>query len=381
MSGSTSSSCDRRRAGGIALLAAVSIALTSPAAAQQPAAAGSPAQPGAIFQPALEARKEAEQSKVRQAQRDPLARSGLTLPEPQLTLETVKTQGRATGTIGLVGQQTQGEYNIVFAMSAPIGSSDDAVARPLDLRGLTNGASLSIGFSGTSLFRSFDVGDIVKLCAGIPKEECTAGKLEEENSALSQKLLGTVFRNVPFLYGATFTYGRNKFTYFDAAGVRQPTADHNNLVIEGAFGLLVNQRRNLIAVAVAYSDTHVASPDKTQLCRPLPNTQLTRCDAATLGAPIEQTSAITTLEYRWQLTGEPRIPIAIAPKLQFALGMDGGDDLTSFEVPVYFFQEKADPKATSSAPRLNGGVAAGWRSDDGFEVYVFIGTTFRLFKI
>jgi hypothetical protein len=38
-------------------------------------------------------------------------------------------------------------------------------------------------------------------------------------------------------------------------------------------------------------------------------------------------------------------------------------------------------KATSTAPKLNGGVSAGWRSDDGFQVYVFIGTTFRLFAL
>jgi hypothetical protein len=353
--------------------AAMILALAAPVSAQT--------QPGNILQSALEARKEVEQSKARQARRDPLARSGLTLPEPQLTFETVKTTGRATGTIGLVGQQAQGEYSLVFAMAAPIGSSETSVARPIDLRGLTSGASLSVGFSGTSLFKSFAVADIVKLCAGIPKEECTAGKLEEENSELSKKLIGTVFRKWPFLYGGTFTYGRNKFSFFDTSGVRQPTADHNNLTFEGAFGLLVNRRTNLVALHVAYSDTYTASPDKTELCRPLSNTQLTRCDSVTMGAPIHEKSAITTLEYRWQLAGAPKIPIAIAPKLQFALGIDGGDDLSSFEVPVYFFQEKADPKATSTAPRLNGGAAAGWRSDDGFQVYVFIGTTFRLFKI
>ena len=65
----------------------------------------------------------------------------------------------------------------------------------------------------------------------------------------------------------------------------------------------------------------------------------------------------------------------------FRSGWTNTEDLKSFEVPVYFFQEKADPKATSTAPKLNGGVSAGWRSDDGFQVYVFIGTTFRLFAL
>ena len=75
------------------------------------------------------------------------------------------------------------------------------------------------------------------------------------------------------------------------------------------------------------------------------------------------------------------MPIAFAPKVQFAHGLDGGEDVTSLETPFYFFQEKPDPKATSSAPKLNGGISAGWRSDNGFQAAVFIGTTFKLFKL
>ena len=90
---------------------------------------------------------------------------------------------------------------------------------------------------------------------------------------------------------------------------------------------------------------------------------------------------IGTIEYRVQLAGERKVPIAFAPKLQVALGVEGADDRTSFELPIYFFPDKADPDATTTAPKLNGGVSAGWRSDNGFQVSVFIGTTFKLFKI
>jgi hypothetical protein len=363
------------------LIGAASVAS---AQGQSPSAAGSQPKPPAMPNPAdllTEPVKEQARSTKRQAQRDPLVRSGLALPEPQLSLETVKTNGRATGTIGFVQQQAAGETSYLFAVSAPIGSSPDAEARPIDLRGLTNGASLTAGFNSARMFRTFSVSDIVKLCAGIPKEDCTAGKLQESHPELSRQLLDAVFKRVPILYGATFTYGRNRFSFFDATGTRQAPVERNDVEVEGTVGLLVNNRTNLLAFHVAYADKHVASPDKTQLCRPLAGSTITRCDAATIGGPIPQESAIITMEYRWQLPGERKFPIAVAPKFQFSLGMNDAGDEQSFEVPVYFFQEKADPKATSTAPKLNGGVSAGWRSEEGFQVYVFIGTTFRLFAL
>jgi hypothetical protein len=231
------------------------------------------------------------------------------------------------------------------------------------------------------MFRTFSVSDLRRLCGDIPKEECTAGKLEDQNSALSRQLLNAVFRQVPILYGATVTYGRNTFRFVDNTGARQDPVRRSDLQIEGDVGFLVNRRTNLLAIHVAYSDTYAASPDRTQLCRPLPDSVVTRCDAAIIGGPLADRSIITTAEYRWQLPGEQKFPVTIAPKFQFSVGVDGADDLTSFEVPVYFFQEKADARATATAPKLNGGVAAGWRSDTGFQAYVFIGTTFRLLKI
>jgi hypothetical protein len=370
----------------VLLVVALLMGAVSVASAQGPAPAPPGSQPTSslmtvVAEAIAESAKEQGRSTKRQAQRDPLVRSGLTLPEPQLTFETTRGNGRATGTIGFVQQQAAGESSFLLAMSAPIGNSPDAESRPIDLRGLTNGAALTVGFNSARMFKTFSVSDITKLCAGIPKEDCTAGKLQEKHPELSRQLLNTVFQSVPLLYGATFTFGRNKFSFFDSTGTRQAPVVLNDVEIEGTVGVLVNKRTNLLAFHVAYADTHAASPDRTQLCRPLAGSVVTRCDAAVIGAPIEEQSVISTIEYRWQLPGERKFPVAFAPKFQFALGMDDAEDLKSFEVPVYFFQEKADPKATSTAPKLNGGVSAGWRSDDGFQVYVFIGTTFRLFAL
>jgi hypothetical protein len=361
---------------------AILLSVSTAAAAQSTTSSGT--QPGAspddVLARALADAKENEaRSAKRQAQRDPLVRSGLTLPEPQVSFETTKGNGRASGTIGFVQQQARGETSILVAVSGPIASSPDAEAHPIDLRGPTNGASVSAGFNSASMFKTFSVEDIKAICKDIPKEDCTAGKLEENHPELSKRLLDTVFQAVPILYGATVTYGRNKFSFVDSTGAKQPAAPRNDFEVEGSIGLLVNKRTNLLAFHVTYSDTHSASPDKTQLCRPLTGSTVTRCDTAVIGAPVEDKSAITTIEYRWQLPGEQKVPIAVAPKFQYAFGIDGAEDLKSFEVPVYFFQEKADPKATSTAPKLNGGISAGWRSDDGFHAYVFIGTTFKLF--
>jgi len=359
---------------GVASVAAAQGSGPAPAAAQPPTSLMT-----AAAEAMAESTKEHGRSAKRQAQRDPLVRSGLALPEPQLTFETTRGSGRATGTVGFIQQQAAGETSFLVAMSAPIGSAADAETHPIDLRGLANGATVAVGFNSARMFKTFSVADITKLCDTIPKEDCTAGKLQEKHPDLSRQLLGTVFERVPILYGATFSYGRNKFSFFDATGTKQAPVDRNDVEVEGTVGFLVNQRTNLLAFHVAYADTHAAASDKTQLCRPLTGSVVTRCDAAVMGSPVESRSAIGTIEYRWQTPGERKIPIAVAPKFQFSLGIDGADDLKSFEVPVYFFQEKADPKATSTAPKLNGGVSAGWRSDDGFQVYLFIGTTFKLF--
>ena len=362
---------------------ALLIGAATVASAQQSPAPADPRPASSLTKAAADALsesvKEEGRSSKRQAQRDPLVRSGLTLPEPQLTFETTRGSGRATGTIGFVQQQTAGETSFLVAASAPIGSSDDAEAHPIDLRGLTSGATVTAGFNVARMFKTFPVEDIKAICKDIPKEDCTAGKLEETHPELSRRLLNTVFEGVPILYGATFSYGRNTFSFFDSTGASQAPVDRNDVEVEGTVGLLVNNRTNLLAFYVAYADIHVASPDETQLCRPLEGSDVTRCDDAVIGGPVQLRSAIGTIEYRWQLPGDRKFPVAIAPKFQFSLGLDGTHNLQSFEVPVYFFQEKVDSAAT--APKLNGGVSAGWRSDDGFQVSVFIGTTFKLFAL
>lgn len=347
-------------------------ALAQPA--QAPAPATSP-------DPLVVAVKDISRPYKRQAQRDPLVRSGLTLPEPQLTLETTKGKGRATGTVGLVKQTLGGETTFGLAISSPIGDAPDAEARPLDLRGLSNGATVAFNVAGSTLFKSFRVQEVVGVCKqrSIPTEDCTAGKLEDTDPETSQALLNLAFRTVPLLYGASFVYGRNEFTFVDATGVRQEPVRHSDVQVEGSLGLLVNGRRDLLAFHASYSDTYSASSNKTQLCRPLPESSASRCDTVIIGGPSEERSLIGTIEYRWQKRGNSRLPLAFAPKFQFSVGLDETDDVTSFEAPFYIFQDK--PTDTKAAPKLNGGVTAGWRSDSGFQAAVFIGTTFSLFKM
>jgi hypothetical protein len=317
----------------------------------------------------------------RQAQRDPLTRSSLTLPEPQFTLETTRGKGRATGTLGLVSTSAAGEMTYGLSVSSPIGDAEDAEARPVDLRGLGNGAKVSVSVTGSRLFKAFKARQVRELCTrlGVATVDCTAGKLETANPAASQALLDLAFLSVPILYGGSFSYGRDSFVFFDAAGARQQPVSHTSTQAEGSLGLLVNRRRDLLAVHLAYVDGYTASSTKTQLCRPLADSTVTRCDPATIGAPSHDKSLVTTVEYRWQKRGLGGLPFALAPTVQWAAGFDGADDLTSVEVPFYVFQEK--PKDTAAAPKLNGGLSTGWRSDTGFQAGVFIGATFSLFKL
>lgn len=317
----------------------------------------------------------------RQAQRDPLTRSSLTLPEPQFTLETTRGNGLATGSLGLVSTSAAGETTYGLAVSSPIGNSEDAEARPIDLRGLANGATVKVSVTGSRLFKTFKARDVRDLCTrlGLAAVDCAAGKLETANPEASQALLDLAFLSVPVIYGGSFSYSRNTFAFFDAAGTRQDPVRHTSVEAEGSLGFLVNGRRDLVAVHVTFIDRYSGSSSKTQFCRPLPNSTVTRCDQATIGAPTHEKSLVTTAEYRWQKRGPGGLPFAVAPKVQWSAGFDGGDDLTSVEVPLYVFQQK--PTDAVAAPKMNGGLSAGWRSDSGFQAGVFIGATFSLFKL
>lgn len=318
----------------------------------------------------------------RQAQRDPRVRSSLALPEPQLTLETTKDKQKATASVGLVRHGASGETTFGLAVSSPIGDAPDAESSPIDLRGLTDGAMVSFNVSGSSLFKTFSVKDMVMVCSErqIAKEDCTAGKLQAAgDQKTADALLDLAFKDLPLLYGASLSYGRNQFSFFDVAGTKQDPIRRNDLEAQVSLGFLVNERRDLLAVHLAYSNIFKASSNKTQLCRPLTNSNVTRCDAATIGGPNNPRSLIGTVEYRLQKRGDSRLPLAFAPRLQFAAGLDDADDVVSIEAPLYFFQDK--PKDATAPPKLNGGISAGWRSDIGFQAGVFIGATFSLFKL
>lgn len=332
----------------------------------------------------IDTENQKRQRNARQLERDPVGKSGFTLPEPEISFETTKGAGRATGTIGFA----RGATNFRTTVSSPIGDSDDAEAQPLDLTGLTDGATVEFNITHASLFRAFDVSDIVGICtdARIAKEDCTAGKLQDTNSALSQALLKRAFRDHPFIFGASVGFGRNTFEFVDGQGSAQDSIRKTDIGVEGSFGWLLNRRRRLLALHLQYSSDYQASSDKTELCRTLPDVTVVRCDPAVIGGPSQQKAAIATIEYKWQVvrgdkdggtTGSP--VIGFGPRLQLSKGFGEADDITSFELPVYFFQETLD-EGSSRAPKLNGGLSAGWRSDTGFQAYVFIGTAFKLLE-
>jgi hypothetical protein len=340
---------------------------------------------GQIAQAQIDAENNKRQRDTRQLERDPVGKSGFTLPEPEISFETTKGKGRAHGTIGFA----HGATNFRTQVSSPIGDSQDAEAQPLDLTGLTDGATVEFSITHASLLRAFNVEDIVRLCtdAGIAKEDCTAGKLQDTNSPLSQALLKRVFRDHPFVFGASVRFGRNTFAFVDAQGTAQAPRRKNDVGVEGSFGWLLSRRTRLLALHLQYSSDYQASPDTTELCRPLSGTTVVRCDPAVVGEPNHARAAIATMEYKWQVAREDqdgRSPggpvIGFGPRLQLSKGLDEADDIMSFELPVYFFQEKL-AETSSRAPKLNGGLSAGWRSDTGFQAYVFIGTAFRLLEL
>ena len=292
----------------------------------------------------------------------PDATSPFSLTKPKLSLEATKEAQKVVGSIGLAF--TQATLDLTF--SGPIGE-DDEEASPLTLDGLVNGAFVQVGFTGSSAIKrnltARDVDAIDGFCDRlIPGDDCDATAMTSADRA---RFLRLFMRKLPLYYGAHVKLGSNEFSYTtDAALATDVSEKHNAVAVVASLGVLTPQLW-FIAGHLEGQRYYNAAGGPQQLCVPFGTAGATTCRTTTVGRPTKSTETIATLEGRRIFVGRS---VGLNPTFRYALE----EKTTTVEMPVYFFQEKADA-LKDPVPSLNGGVSFGWHSDKGFQMRAFVG--------
>jgi hypothetical protein len=167
------------------------------------------------------------------------------------------------------------------------------------------------------------------------------------------------------IWGFRVDAGRPTFSYLDAS-LESHEETHGLYSVGGHFGWLTV---NDVLFALQYSLGKSWKPqDAIELCRPVPNTSATACEAdVVIGAPDEKN--------RHQLEGQVKGYLGESAAASVILTRDFEQKAWGLEVPVYFMKNK------------DGGLAGGlvflYRKQDNkpkaYGVSVFVGQVFDLF--
>ncbi len=347
------------------LIAVMCASLSSTAWAGQVPALGKPDTPQ---------QKEARE-RTRQAVDQPEPSSPLALAKPKLSLEATKDAKKVVGSVGLAWKDNA--FDVTF--SGPIGE-EAPEASPLTLDGLANGAFVQIGFTGAHAVKgawtSADVDAMQAMCKKLGMaNDCDTSSMKPSDRA---RFLRLYMYKVPTYYGLHAKLGRKKFDFATKDRLGSDVSEsHNALSVVGSVGVLTPQFWFVVGHVEAQR-YYKAGGKPQQLCVPFlvdnaAVSGVTTCRTTTVGAPKSVTETVLTLEGRRIFVGHG---LGLNPTLRYGVE----ERVTTFEMPVYFFQEKAD-SAKNPVPGLNGGISAGWHSEQGFVVRAFVGVAFGLIDL
>lgn len=159
------------------------------------------------------------------------------------------------------------------------------------------------------------------------------------------------------------TANRQEFDYADAA-----TPATVNKAIKWGYGASLGYTlilpKSVFLAGVSYEQAYKGGKD-TQICSPIGTTGSLMCQNAALLAPAKKEDEIVSVEYRTIIPW--RIPIALAPRVQFSLKQSQ----FGVKLPIYV---APDPKHV-----LDGGIAFAWTEEDHFGVSIFVSKAFKFF--
>lgn len=254
-----------------------------------------------------------------------------------------------------------GEDSVQLSFSGPLDATSGE-ATPVSLLGLAGSATARISFS--------------RLTAGAPNplEQKQIVDICERNGIVDDCSLDTVppadravfaflnhLQDPVWLYGADIGVGHSRFKYVQRESLEAASEAHQNWSASARVGRY-SPVLGFVIWSYTYQQSFEAAGGTTDICRPIPNTNATSCQAAVIGPPNEAERSVADVQVRKFFSEN----VAMTPSLQY----DFKKQVTAIEVPVYFIG-----KGTNAM----GGVRFGWRSDSrDLTAVVFVGAAIGL---
>jgi hypothetical protein len=286
---------------------------------------------------------------------------GATKDEPsskaQVILEgsTDQTTGTATLT------RNTGNSQFQLKLSSSRDANGDAV--PFTLDGPASDTKATLSYSGLSWGSGPSTEEqarFVALCQRLfGRDTCKTSELTNADDLKEAEDLLHLHDAVWF-WAAEGSYGRKRFRYLDDS-LRSQSVYHDNWSGEAYVGRYLGI--GFLVGSYSYGKGFSPGAPAREICLPLGDSGALRCQDLVLGAPVEDSHSVASLELR-RFFGRS---LGVAPLVQ----RDFENDVTALLLPVYFLK--------NSDGALMGGARAGWRSDDkAFTLAVFIGTAMTL---
>ena len=342
---------------------------------------------------ALQGDLDKEAAKARMTLRDPSLTSPARLNENKLQaiLTANRTDTRAEIEIGFEREKKPGEEtsNSQFRTSVKLGgpvSKDDKETELATLDGLADQVTLSFGMhyvqETPEAIRKRVAENIAKRLQDDPdlfvkqlgdafsRENPGKTKSDVSTDDLSPRARRSLLRNLkgPGRFGSFFgnveaTYSApTTFKFVDAATLSRHEESHDGWAATLSGGWLpVVSPMPFVAINYSYQESH-ESQGKRQICAPFGPPGALACDNFVVGAPGYQRRQLAQLELRKYF---PKATAAIGLRLT----RDIENSITGVELPLWILRDDAG--------LLNGGLAAGWRSDTkAWTLSAFVGSPF-----
>lgn len=297
---------------------------------------------------------------------DPDLTGSVAKPSVDVIFEASKDDKRVEARIGFLVNG----YSLDLRLGGPTSKSSSRTVLA-DLDGLANDTSAELKFTRSVWNPKIDLEAKEKVCDKYLKTFATKDEKDQElcvsdaikKTPLRREWLSATKSNQVILFGAGAKVGQQEFKFVSRDDLSKDLNEaHTDYSFSAYVGLLTNS--NYFVGGNFRSERAYQADDPSQVCVPFGSSGALLCKEVILGAPVRKNKEVGQVEFKSFLTDR----LAVGPRLS----RDFKNDVTSFELPVYFLQNKADKG-------LNGGATLGWRSDtDDWTIQIFVGGNFGI---
>lgn len=300
----------------------------------------------------------------------------------QATLNATQSASEAAIELGFSCPGQPGRFRTTLKLSGPVNKQEDRTELAT-LDGLAGRTKLTLGVTylsrtekevvttvTTNIQNAIDAPGFLKkieaacLADNPGNPDCGSTTTNDLSPGARRRFLkGMGATGGSFFFASEATYSAPEtFKFVVPATLERKKEQHDGFSGRASFGWLpIVSPLPYVGLTFTYEDIFVpASPQ--QVCEPLNSIGALRCSNLALAPPTESKSSLLQLELRRYL-----------PQATAALGLrvtrDIENDVTGIELPFWVVRD--------ASGMLNGGIAAGWRSDtETWTLSAFVGSPF-----